>query len=174
MYRDTLINSQGCDSFVYLSLTVIDTTRKDSFLTICRYQPIVFNGITRNTSGVYRDTFVNARGCDSFLVLNLTVNDSSRKDSFRTICVNKPIVFNGLNLNTTGVYRDTFVNARGCDSFLVLNLTVNDTSRKDSFRTISKGVIAFYTCIYLSAIRPIHFFLIPHVKINQNPLMEFS
>jgi sarcosine oxidase delta subunit len=138
-YRDTLVNAKGCDSFVYLYLTVNDTTRKDSFLSICRYQPINFNGQTLNTAGVYKDTLVNAKGCDSFLYLILTVNDTSRKDSFRTICKNQFVVFNGNTLNTSGVYRDTTVNAKGCDSFLVLNLTVNDTTRKDSLLTICKN-----------------------------------
>jgi hypothetical protein len=139
IYRDTFINARGCDSFLILNLTVNDTSRKDSFRTICRYQPITFNGQTLNTSGVYRDTFVNAKGCDSFLYLILTVNDTSRKDSFRTICKNQFVVFNGNTLNTSGVYRDTTVNAKGCDSFLVLNLTVNDTTRKDSLLTICKN-----------------------------------
>jgi gliding motility-associated-like protein len=139
VYRDTLVNAKGCDSFVYLYLTVNDTTRKDSFLSICRYQPITFNGQTLNTAGVYKDTLVNAKGCDSFLYLILTVNDTSRKDSFRTICKNQFIVFNGNTLNNSGLYRDTLVNAKGCDSFLVLNLSVNDTTRKDSLLTICKN-----------------------------------
>jgi gliding motility-associated-like protein len=138
-YRDTFINARGCDSFLVLNLTVNDTTRKDSFRTICRYQPITFNGQTINTSGVYRDTLINAKGCDSFLYLILTVNDTSRKDSFRTICKNQSLVFNGNTLNTSGTYRDTLINARGCDSFLVLHLTVNDTTRKDSFRAICRN-----------------------------------
>jgi gliding motility-associated-like protein len=84
----------------------------------------VFNGVSLNNSGVYRDTLANAAGCDSLLVLNLTVNDTTRKDSFRTICKNQFVVFNGVSLNNSGVYRDTLVNAAGCDSFIYLHLTV--------------------------------------------------
>jgi gliding motility-associated-like protein len=150
VYRDTFVNSKGCDSFLYLILTVNDTTRKDSFRSICRYQPITFNGQTLNTSGVYRDTFVNSKGCDSFLYLILTVNDTTRKDSFRTICKNQFVVFNGVSLNTSGVYRDTFVNSKGCDSFLYLILTVNDTTRKDSFRTICKNQFVVFNGVSLN------------------------
>ena len=139
IYRDTFINTRGCDSFLVLNLTVNDTTRKDSFRTICRYQPITFNGQTINTSGVYRDTLINAKGCDSFLYLILTVNDTSRKDSFRTICKNQSLVFNGNTLNTSGTYRDTFINARGCDSFLVLNLTIIDTTNYFITKNICQG-----------------------------------
>jgi gliding motility-associated-like protein len=139
VYRDTFVNSIGCDSFLYLILKVSDTSRKDSFRTICKNQSVKFNGISLNTSGVYRDTFINATGCDSFLYLILTVNDTTRKDSFWSICKSQSVVFNGISLNTTGVYRDTLVNAAGCDSFLVLHLAVNDTTRIDSFRTICKN-----------------------------------
>jgi len=143
IYRDTLLNSKGCDSFVYLHLTVNDTTKKDSFFTTCRNQPIVFNGISRNVTGIYRDTLVNSKGCDSFVYLHLTVNDTTKKDSFLTICKNQPILFNGISRNVTGIYRDTLVNSKGCDSFLYLHLTVNDTTKKDSFLTLctSQSVI---------------------------------
>jgi gliding motility-associated-like protein len=150
VYRDTFVNSKGCDSFLYLILTVNDTTRKDSFRTICKNQFVVFNGVSLNTSGVYRDTFVNSIGCDSFLYLILTVNDTTRKDSFRTICKNQFVVFNGVSLNTSGVYRDTFVNSKGCDSFLYLILTVNDTTRKDSFRTICKNQFVVFNGVSLN------------------------
>jgi gliding motility-associated-like protein len=150
VYRDTLVNSRGCDSFLYLILTVNDTSRKDSFRTICKNQSLVFNGNTLNTSGTYRDTLVNARGCDSFLVLHLTVNDTTRKDSFRAICRNQPIVFNGQTINTSGVYRDTLINAKGCDSFLYLILTVNDTTKKDSFRTICKNYPVLFNGLWIN------------------------
>jgi gliding motility-associated-like protein len=139
IYRDTLVNSKGCDSFVYLNLTVNDTTKKDSFLITCKNQPILFNGINRNISGIYRDTLVNSKGCDSFLYLHLTVNDTTKKDSFLTICENQPILFNGISRNNTGIYKDTLINSKGCDSFIYLHLTVNDTTKKDSFLIICKN-----------------------------------
>jgi hypothetical protein len=151
IYKDTLINAQGCDSFIYLHLKVHDTTKKDSFKEICRYQSIVFNGQTLNTSGIYKDTFVNAKGCDSFLYLHLTVNDTTRKDSFRTICKNQSVVFNGNTINNSGVYRDTLVNVKGCDSFVYLHLTVNDTTRKDSFLTICKNQPVVFNNLTLNA-----------------------
>ena len=108
-------------------LTVNDTTKKDSFRTICKNQPIVFNGNTINVSGIYKDTFTNSNGCDSFLYLHLTVNDTTKKDSFRTICKNQSVIFNGNTFNVSGTYKDTFTNAKGCDSFLYLHLNVLDT-----------------------------------------------
>ncbi len=152
VYIDTLIgaNNKGCDSIRTLILTVNDTTKKDSFRTICKNQSVLFNGNTLNISGTYGDTLVNAKGCDSFLYLHLTVNDTTKKDSFRTICKNYPVLFNGLWINNSGTYKDTLVNANGCDSFLYLHLTVNDTTKKDSFRTICKNYPVLFNGVWIN------------------------
>jgi gliding motility-associated-like protein len=152
VYIDTLIgaNNKGCDSIRTLILTVNDTTKKDSFRTICKNYPVLFNGLWINNSGTYKDTLVNAYGCDSFLYLHLTVNDTTKKDSLRTICKNYPVLFNGLWRNNSGTYKDTLVNAYGCDSFLYLHLTVNDTTKKDSFRTICKNHPVLFNGLWIN------------------------
>jgi gliding motility-associated-like protein len=139
-----LINSKGCDSFLVLHLAVNEATRKDSFRTICKNQFVVFNGSSLNTSGVYRDTLVNSKGCDSFLVLNLTVNDTTKYDSFLKICKNYAVIFNGVSRSMSGTYKDTLVNVTGCDSFVYLHLTVIDTTRKDSFLTIFNNYLIVF------------------------------
>jgi gliding motility-associated-like protein len=144
------VNANGCDSFFYLHLTVNDTTKKDSFRTICKNYPVLFNGLWINNSGTYKDTLVNANGCDSSLYLHLTVNDTTKKDSFRTICKNYPVLFKGLWINNSGTYKDTLVNANGCDSFLYLHLTVNDTTKKDSFRTICKNYPVLFNGVWIN------------------------
>jgi gliding motility-associated-like protein len=152
VYIDTLIgaNNKGCDSIRTLNLTVNDTTKKDSFRTICKNYPVLFNGLWIKNSGTYKDTLVNTNGCDSFLYLHLTVNDTTKKDSLRTICKNYPVLFNGLWRNNSGTYKDTLVNAYGCDSFLYLHLTVNDTTKKDSFRTICKNHPVLFNGLWIN------------------------
>ncbi|MBP7477135.1 MAG: T9SS type A sorting domain-containing protein [Chitinophagales bacterium] len=41
--------------------------------TICANQSFLWNGIARNTSGAFKDTFPSFIGCDSVVTLNLTV-----------------------------------------------------------------------------------------------------
>jgi gliding motility-associated-like protein len=108
-----------------LILTVNDTSRKDSFRTICKNQSLVFNGNTLNTSGTYRDTFINARGCDSFLVLNLTIIDTTNYFITKNICQGESYTFNQMNLFASGYFKDTAMNKLGCDSFIYLHLIVN-------------------------------------------------
>ncbi|PKP07842.1 MAG: hypothetical protein CVU08_15880, partial [Bacteroidetes bacterium HGW-Bacteroidetes-3] len=41
------------------------------------------------------------------------------------ICFGTPYVFNGQNLSTSGIYKDTLTNVAMCDSIITLNFTVN-------------------------------------------------
>ena len=137
IYLDTLLSYLGCDSIISLNLTMNPVSRVSIFETICSNETYLFNGIYRNATGIYLDTFTNRRGCDSVLELNLTVVPIVYNTISRTICENQYYLFNGVFLTDAGTYVDTLVNYRGCDSVLTLNLSVNPTS----FSTINNVVI---------------------------------
>jgi PKD repeat protein len=139
IYLDTLVNAKGCDSFLTLNLTVNPNSSNTINQSICQGQSFLFNGINRTVSGLYLDTLVNAKGCDSFLTLNLTVNPNSSNSINQTICQGQSFLFNGINRSVSGAYLDTLVNAKGCDSFLTLNLTVNSNSNKTISQSICQG-----------------------------------
>jgi gliding motility-associated-like protein len=88
----------------------------------------LFNGIQRTSSGTYLDTLLNSQGCDSFLTLNLSVKFSDTLHIYDTMCELQSYFFNNRNEYTSGLYRDTFTNNQGCDSFVFLHLHVKDTS----------------------------------------------
>ncbi|MFN8236888.1 MAG: gliding motility-associated C-terminal domain-containing protein [Chitinophagales bacterium] len=139
IYRDTLQTSLGCDSFVVLTLNVDPVKTTPTTRTICQGQSIVFNGNTLTTAGIYRDTLQTSLGCDSFIVLTLNVHPVKTTPLNRTICQGQSIAFNGNNLTTTGTYRDTLITSDGCDSIIVLTLTVNPVQTTPISRTICQG-----------------------------------
>jgi gliding motility-associated-like protein len=147
-YKDTLLNSKGCDSIIILTLAIGDSSSKIIFDTICANQSKLFNGIYRTTSGTYLDTLINMKGCDSFLTLNLAVKQISTKTIYDTICSNQFKLFNGFNRNTTGIYLDTLNNSNGCDSFIFLHLFVKSSSQKNIFDTICQGDSIFFNSIW--------------------------
>lgn len=126
IYRDTLENWEGCDSFLILHLMIknADTTTLDS--SICQGTQVWFNQALRDTTGIYRDTLTNRNGCDSLILLRLTVNKKDTTYLSHTVCGTSAYSFNNfINLQTTGTYYDTFQNQNHCDSFIVLNFTRN-------------------------------------------------
>ncbi len=93
-------------------------------------------------SGTYYYTLLNSQGCDSLLILNLTINKSIyiNKDTFS--CEN--ILWDGSLLTESGVYIDTFTNLTGCDSIISLNLDISniDTTIYDASITNEMIILA--------------------------------
>jgi hypothetical protein len=143
-YRDTLVNSIGCDSFVILNLTIKALSFTNLNASICDNQSYMFKSIPRTTAGIYRDTLTNAVGCDSVITLTLTVNSRSYKTIFDTICSNKTYFFDGNNLNISGIYYDTLLNSKNCDSIITLNLFVKNTSNQTINQTICSNTSYFF------------------------------
>ncbi|MBK7958032.1 MAG: T9SS type A sorting domain-containing protein [Bacteroidetes bacterium] len=98
--------------------------------TICANQSFLWNGIARNTSGAFKDTFTSFSGCDSVVSLNLTVKPTSSSSINQTICANQSFLWNGIARNTSGAFKDTFTSFNGCDSVVTLNLTVTPLPSK--------------------------------------------
>ena len=145
-----MVNSQGCDSFLYLYLSILDTSSRHIYDTICPNQSRSFNGQNQTLAGIYRDTLVNSQGCDSFLYLHLYVKPTSTYTYSDTICANQSYFFNGLGRSSQGTYTDTLVNSVGCDSFVFLHLTVLDTSKSVQYDTICTNHPKFFNGKYLS------------------------
>ncbi|MFM6947300.1 MAG: gliding motility-associated C-terminal domain-containing protein [Flavobacteriales bacterium] len=71
VYSTLLTNNFGCDSLVFLNVTMeADTTLLN--LTICADSILQFNGLALNSPGVYTVHLNNQNGCDSMVVLTLS------------------------------------------------------------------------------------------------------
>ncbi len=87
------------------------------------------SGLVYDSSGVYREALLNASGCDSFIVINLTINDTARQTLVQTSCGSYQL--NGQTYDSTGVYTQLFTSFSGCDSVLTLELIVNANVQAD-------------------------------------------
>lgn len=139
IYRDTLANTAGCDSVVTLTLSIKPATSSAITASVCPGQTYFFNGQNLTTAGVYKDTLINAAGCDSIITLTLSIKQASAATISRVICSGQFYSFNGTNLNTAGVYRDTLANVNGCDSVITLNLTVLQPVQTSVLASICAG-----------------------------------
>ena len=76
-------------------------------------------------AGIYYDTLQNINGCDSIIMLNLTVNHPVINPIEGTICLGETYTLNGFNESTEGIYTQTLTASNNCDSIVTLKLTVN-------------------------------------------------
>jgi hypothetical protein len=85
----------------------------------------MWNGVLRNTTGKYLDTFTTFLGCDSIVSLALIVSPVKYSSFNATICSNQFYLWNGILRNISGAFLDTFPSYLGCDSIVTLNLQAN-------------------------------------------------
>jgi uncharacterized protein (TIGR02145 family) len=76
VYRDTLINSLGCDSILVLNLTAHPGYNQSQTVRVCSGGTFNFGGSTLTTTGNYTNIYTTAQGCDSTVQLDFAVLDS--------------------------------------------------------------------------------------------------
>lgn len=114
-----------CDSIVTLRLTLYQPTMGDTAATAC----VAYNwyGEHLTESGDYTHTLsgTNVHGCDSIVILHLTIYQPTMGDTTATACV--AFDWYGEHLTQSGQYTHTLqgANVHGCDSTVTLHLTIH-------------------------------------------------
>ena len=132
-YSSQTTTPQGCDSTTTLHLTLHNTARLDTAISIC--DSLLWLGATLSTSGNYHDTLSTAHHCDSITTLILTVRHSTHADSINERhCDEYTWPFNGQRLTVSGTFShtNTAANSQGCDSTQTLILVI-DSSTSQQF-----------------------------------------
>ena len=123
LYSITYTNVSGCDSVHSLDLTINNSNTGTSAITACDYY--VWNGNVITYSGNYSQIFTNVSGCDSTHTLNASINYSDLvTDNVGSHCDSYTWI-DGVTYtssNNTATY--TLVNVYGCDSVILLDLTI--------------------------------------------------
>ncbi len=127
-YLDTLLNTAGCDSIITVNLTVNSNNSAVVNTIVCDSLVSPSGRYTWFTSGSYIDTVPNTAGCDSIIMINLTVKSTSSVTINPVVCDSLISPSGNYVWTATGIYLDTLLNAAGCDSIITVNLTVNNNS----------------------------------------------
>lgn len=139
-YKDTLVNAVGCDSVISLILTVSPPIQATLNKSICFGSSYFFKGQALSQAGTYKDTTSTLAGCDSITTLVLVIRSQIITNQSKVLCNGGSILINGQTITQAGAYRDTLVAFNGCDSIIVLNITVAQSSSN----TISQSACGSY------------------------------
>ena len=145
IFTEVFDAANGCDSTVILTLNVLDSTIRNQEVTVCAGDvPYVFGTQTLSSSGIFTEVFNGSNGCDSTVILNLTVSDTFRIADTVTICENDiPYTFGTQTLLTDGIYTELFTTTAGCDSTVVLVFAVNDTAQSAFADTVCENDLPY-------------------------------
>ncbi|MEL6863790.1 MAG: beta-propeller fold lactonase family protein [Bacteroidota bacterium] len=133
-------SSMGCDSIVTLVLEVASFFNNEvEEVAICQGEVYEFGTDMLTEAGSYTKTFTAVGGCDSTVTLNLNLLERNDIQMVEYICEGDFFVFGTNNYINPGVYTQSLINSKGCDSLITLDLRVLTT---DEPNTIEESICA--------------------------------
>ena len=138
-YSVTLASAAGCDSTVNLTLAVTPDVTVTQQLSVCDGQVVTVGGQPFSTTGVYTVPLTTPAGCDSTVVLDLTVNPAYGVAVSAQICAGDSYQLGAQTFTAAGLYTVTLFTAAGCDSTVTLDLDVASSLTETVTATICPG-----------------------------------
>ena len=143
MFRDTFIyNQAGADYIAYINIMVNNIYNVNVSANICEGETYSFNGQTLSTTGTYPAYLQSSSGCDSTVILNLTVTPIVYNNISQTDC--DSFIWNQTTYYATGDYIQTFEAVTGCDSIVTMHLTVNHSTASNDYLTLCRNALPYY------------------------------
>ena len=138
---DTLVNSNGCDSIITLNLNILNPTYGTDYQTHCvSYTWVDGNTYTsNNNTATYTYANANSNGCDSIVTLDLTINSVSYHTDYQTHCDSYTWIDGNTYTSNNNSASFTYPNANslGCDSIVILDLTIIQTPQTSAGPDVS-------------------------------------
>lgn len=128
------------DTMHVLNLYVNPVNRLNVSDTICEGDVYAKYGFSVTDPGEHIQKTKTPAGCDSFIVLNLTVIPLASSVVYDTICNGNFIMWGNEKCTVSGEYRKTVPSTTApCDSLVILNLTVLEAKTTDLTVNICHG-----------------------------------
>jgi len=141
LYTEPLTASNGCDSLITLDLSVLPAVSESLQSTICESDTLFFDGQPLTGPGTYTAEYQTTLGCDSIVELELTVLPEFETELAEVICEGENYLFNGQELSAAGTYEAELQSQAGCDSLVVLQLSVEALSESFFDTTLCLGEV---------------------------------
>lgn len=114
----------GCDSTIQIILSVIPRDTTEITSTICHGESYSIGTETFSVSGSYEVRLSSAIGCDSIIQLELTVLPELVTTVDTLICAGRSVTIGEQSYTMDGTYQIPLTSVNGCDSLVILNLSV--------------------------------------------------
>ncbi len=125
LYQFNGTNNEGKSTLSILDFRVDAEIIRYFSRTACEGTPFNYEGALLAETGVYEYQYTSVKGCDSLVIVDLTVGETSTTTITRTITPESGIIIGKNVVNLAGNYEFVFQSALGCDSIVLLNLSVD-------------------------------------------------
>jgi gliding motility-associated-like protein len=138
-YRDSLLNTFGCDSIVFTNIGINPTFGIIQDISICAGESVQVGGNTYSEAGTYIDTLKTIFFCDSIITTNLSVTAAVVTNLSIELCEGQSFQVGNSVYSSSGNYIDTLLSSGGCDSIINLNLNILPTAKFSQNPEICQG-----------------------------------
>jgi gliding motility-associated-like protein len=132
-------NPNSCPSFDSVIVTVNPLFNDTLPVSICQGSTYSLGTQTFSAAGFHPVVFPSSQGCDSTVVLNLTLLPNLTNNQTVHICQGSTYTFAGNTLSTGGTYSQLLQTATGCDSTINLTLIVDPILTSNIQAAICQG-----------------------------------
>ncbi len=115
-YYATYSTVNGCDSTYQLNLTILPGYYFEEAAGICEGDTLSWQGMLLDSTGTYYASYSTIDNCDSTYQLNLTVSPNYYFEEEAEICEGDTLIWQGINIDSTGTYYAQYETTEGCDS----------------------------------------------------------
>ena len=150
-YYDSLQTVEGCDSVIILDLSFNPTYGINTNASVCPGDSLLFGGNYLSVAGTYYDSLQTVNGCDSIIILDLAISPTYSINTSASICPGDSLLFGGNYLTAAGTYYDSLQSVNGCDSVMILDLSINATYSMNTNAAICQGDSLLFGGNYLAA-----------------------
>lgn len=116
----------GCDSLYTLYLVNRKPISKAITRPLCPSSGFQFGTQTITAEGIYYKNFVSSAGCDSIVHLQVVAAQADTTYLEISLAAGESYLFNNSMLSESGIYQDSLSTIYGCDSIIILNLSVKE------------------------------------------------
>lgn len=116
-----------CDITNNTAQVALNFQSEPTIITEIACEQYVWNGNTYSQSGQYQQILQDSYGCDSIVIMDLTITTSSETTFFSDTACDQ-YQWNGVSYLQSGQYQQLFQNIYGCDSIATLYLTIETAS----------------------------------------------
>lgn len=124
-YNDTLVATNGCDSVVVTTLTILPKIETTQDVQMCQGSSYTYHGVTYTTDSTFSIVLQSDEGCDSTVTTNLTFVEKITVTNNVTVCYGESVTVGNDTYTTAGTHTNTFQSVNGCDSVVTTILTIN-------------------------------------------------
>lgn len=136
-FNEVLLTISGCDSIVNYKISFTPPTRDTVNIDLCEGEQIMINSLILDAEGEYLDTLVNAQGCDSIVIYDVSMIDVALTSIRISNCTNDPFELNGVFYRQDTIFTIDLVATSGCDS--IVNYDI-------SYKEIARDTLSFELC----------------------------